>query len=499
MAVKGTSDSLSRCDPTLYSNIYHVRKNPDVKIQPVFVNKSISKDTLEISHDKLKEEALNRLRHTTKYTISQNSFMRIGKYLFLAIAFPPFLMLYGLPKWILVEGLPAIFSMSIWMWKTVKQKSQKQVDTFTHKVVQLMQFIQQIAQRLLIQPIVGLTLEIQQRIRRTREQVRQLFQNIKRRTTVALAKPSLKISEKFKQIQHKLSHVKEKIGRQAQTVAAQFHEALQWIQKSPQVFLGWGQMQVQRLNERALSLSARWNKSIQTSQQVAQQTTHWISHQCLRSWGKIKGSFDPLISLYRQEILPQWIKLKEACKGKWQQTRDFFHQKHQKALTALQRKQEKLKNLSYLNAVDRLFGRVWVNKLPLSFQKWLKKWLYHSFIRAFCDQMIKIYILFAYYFIQAARHVLKALSKGTAFVFRAQHKLRLLIVYATQKGAVFLKLGLRALRLAAFNTIYYSLLGTMIVAILSFWGMRLLADLTGKLTQRISHMTRSLMRLKSKE
>src|ERR1051325_11606615 len=103
MAIYRPSDSLSRCDPNLYSNIYDIRKHPDVK--PSVSAVTAPKDTIEISREKLKTEALSHLRQPGKYLIAFNSFMRVGKYLFLAIAFPPYLMLYGLPKWIIIEGL----------------------------------------------------------------------------------------------------------------------------------------------------------------------------------------------------------------------------------------------------------------------------------------------------------------------------------------------------------------------------------------------------------
>ena len=90
MVIKRSSDSLSRCDPSLYSNIYDVRKHPDVKhTVKATATQPTHRDTIEISRDKLKEEALNRVRHTSRFVIAQHGFMRVGRYLFLAVAFPP--------------------------------------------------------------------------------------------------------------------------------------------------------------------------------------------------------------------------------------------------------------------------------------------------------------------------------------------------------------------------------------------------------------------------
>ena len=57
--INRSSDSLSKCDPGSYSNIYDARKRPDVKNHRVTPSASVQKDTIEISHDKLKKEALS--------------------------------------------------------------------------------------------------------------------------------------------------------------------------------------------------------------------------------------------------------------------------------------------------------------------------------------------------------------------------------------------------------------------------------------------------------
>ena len=89
MAIRHTNDSWSRCDPNSYAGLYDVSK---LKIRPSLeaVKPTIHKDILEINADKIKKEALDRLRHDSKYLILQNSFVRIGKYLFVAVAFPPY-------------------------------------------------------------------------------------------------------------------------------------------------------------------------------------------------------------------------------------------------------------------------------------------------------------------------------------------------------------------------------------------------------------------------
>lgn len=303
MAINRPSDSMSRCDPSLYSNIYDVRKRSDIKHEPIYATQPTHKDTIEISRDKLKEEALSRLRHTSKYVIIQNSFARIGKYLFIAIAFPPYFILYGLPKWIIVEGLPAILSMYMWVWKKVQQKTKNRFDAGIHKVVQLTQFMQKMAQHVLIQPIIRVILEFRQRILRMRENIHQTFKQIYEKSKKIFNLPGVKVSEGLKRLQIKLAQVRKSLQQQVETVATRVQESFQWIKQSPLLFLGWGQTQIQKFNEQAVSWRNSWKQRIQTSQQMAQRTTNWISKQYKQGLEKFKRTCEPLTSFFASNWL----------------------------------------------------------------------------------------------------------------------------------------------------------------------------------------------------
>jgi hypothetical protein len=492
MVIHRTSDSLSRCDPSLYSNIYDVRKRSDIKHQPISATQPIHKDTIEISHDKLKEEALNRLRHTTKYVIAQNSFMRIGKYLFLAVAFPPYLMLYGLPKWILVEGLPALFSTFIWMWKKVQQKTQKHIDAGSNKVVQMMQFMQKMAQNVLIQPIVRLALEIRQKIQRMREHAHQFFNQIMERVKTILPLPRfIRVKESAQYLQKKLLQTRKKINDQAQIVTARLQESIQWIKHTPQIILNWGQAQWQLLGKPALSWGRiQWKKRFQTSQQLAERTTNWISNQLKHALGSFKRRLEPFGTFYRQKILPQWNKFKEGCKSKWQQTRDFFHHKHQKALVFVQDKQEKVKHLSYQHLLDRFLSQVWMDKLPSNLQAWLKKWLSHPIVYSICDRIIKIYASCTHLILRASSQVLQLLSRATRLVFKTYQSLQIRVKIFSTKILNILESVRKVSHKFVFYGIYYSLLCVMITAILFVWGVRALGELMTSLISKLSFKIR---------
>lgn len=485
MAIYRASDSLSRCDPHLYSNIYDVRKRPDIKHESTTATQPIHKDTIEISRDKLKEEALNRLRHTSKYVIAQNGFMRIGKYLFLAIAFPPYFVLYGLPKWVLVEGIPALFSVNSWIWRKVLHKTNKQVEAGKQKIIQMMHFMQRLTQAL-IQPIIHLALEIRQSIRRMREQVLQFVKEKMGKAKAILTLPGRKLIEKNKQMRRRLSQIKEKLSQQVEQVSIRMQEGIQWIKERPQVFLGWGQAQFQNLNQQVLSWRFQWKARLETSQQFAQQGTDWVAKKFRDGKNWLKQECAPLIDFYQQQLQPRWQKLTKSCKGKWQQTRDFFHQKHQRALAFLQAKQEKLKHLSSSHLLKSLISHPWMAKLPSHFQYWLKMCLSHPITRAVCDGIVKTYAFSARMLLQTAILGLQMLSQGAAWSLKSCNLLRRFVKIAGQNIAQALNMGHRACRKGALYALYYYLLLTVMILILCVWGLRYLRHCMRSLTLKFS-------------
>lgn len=485
MAINRSSDSLSRCDPSLYSNIYDVRKRPDIKHEPISATQPTHKDTIEISRDKLKEEALNRLRHTSKYVIAHNGFMRIGKYLFLAVALPPYLVLFGLPKWIIVEGVPAIFSMCVWVWKKVQQKTQKRLDKGTQKVAQIVQFMRTIG-LVLIQPIVRLALQIRHNIQRMREKSLQFFRQINERVKLTFKKPFIKVTERFKQLQNGLSRVREKISEQTQVMATRLQETVQWMKQSPQLVWGWSQIQFQKMSERVVSWGVKWNKKLQTSQELANRATNWISNRFKNRLDRFKLRFEPLITFYSQQILPQWRQLKEVCKGKWEQARDFFQQKHRQALAFLQKKQEKLRNLSYQHLLDHILSHAWVTKLPAYFQSKLKKWLSHRFVKTVCEIGVKTYSFLARCFLQVLSYLLQRLAQGMEFISKFCSFIHTYARMGCQKAVNAIKIAHQAYHKGVFYTFYYFLLCIIMAMILFMWGVRYLGKVMNSVTPNFS-------------
>lgn len=95
-----TRDSIGKCASS--NDLYATIRNPTAK--PPSIKKV---DTIESVHVQMERRALQFIGKE----ISKNFIVvaRVGKFMFLAVAIPPYIFCYGVPKWILIEAIPFIF------------------------------------------------------------------------------------------------------------------------------------------------------------------------------------------------------------------------------------------------------------------------------------------------------------------------------------------------------------------------------------------------------
>lgn len=489
MAIYRTSDGLSSCDPNLYSSLYDVNSRPPMKPETSMTTAdALPKDTIEISRDKMKKEALNRLNHTSKQTVAQSGFMRIGRYLFFAVTLPPYFIVYGLPKWILVEGLPAIWSMFTGMAKQLQQKVTKRTHVVTQKVTQMMQFVQQTMLKL-IQPIVRLAMDMQQGIRRMNQRVQLFFQQTTKRAKALLALPGVKVKEGWQQVQVRLARVKEKAFEKMRTISTQIQEGVQWIKETPQVLLGWIQSPFQQLTERAVSWKARVARRWNTSQQGALKATNWMAERMKQGQAKVKSYFEPLRTFYRNYAQPAWKKMSQAIQRKWQRTRDFSRRKHQKALSFLQHKQDKLKKFSYSQLTDFLLSNALMKSLPRRLQESIKKWLLHRHVRFLMEKCVRGVSGAMAYGLRGISYLVELFAKLTQIIGKFFSFLQVYLKAAGQKIVAIFGVGQKACRYVVLKGVYYVFLSTIVVGILMGWGIQGLKEMTHRLITRFAPKT----------
>ena len=192
-------DNISRCTEETYSNIYQVNDHWDVKkvSRPSFV----CKDTLELAQEQIKKEALESLRQTKKYLIVQNGFMRIGKYVFMGVVFPPYFIVYAIPKWIFMVAMPSLISVIAPIYDAYANRLKNGAKIIVNGMTLVEQSIRNCL-NILISPIMRLGLDIKNAMKRFSDRV-DIFLNriINRAKNFSLHRFRFKSSLKEKYLQ----------------------------------------------------------------------------------------------------------------------------------------------------------------------------------------------------------------------------------------------------------------------------------------------------------
>jgi len=215
-------DSTSRCDPP--SMLYDTIRNPNAPKTPPRQEIVIGKDTIESTQQRLNREVQEkfegvgrRLPHESYVAVVQ-----VGKYMFLAIMLPPYLCIYGIPRWLLIVAIPEVSLF-------VKNLS-----------VQVGRFVLEISKTLgdlmkgLIDQMIGDSLKMMQRgLKNLWEQFASKIQNITAKISNTLNRLQARMIAIKNTILYPFHFIRDKAVKVMNTIA----EAAEWIQrKSDKVF-----------------------------------------------------------------------------------------------------------------------------------------------------------------------------------------------------------------------------------------------------------------------
>jgi hypothetical protein len=454
-----------------------VRKRPDVKPAEARSTRPVHKDTIEISRDKLKEEALNRVRHTSKLVIAQNGFMRVGKYMFLAIAFPPYFLIYTLPKWVIAVALPTLASVCSVIFKTIQKKTQKQLEQGIRKTEQLVQYFRRIS-LVLIAPIARLLFEVKQGIRRGVDKARLVilrFGNAVKRT---VSLPFQQVLRTASFIRNKTVIIKEKVNEKWNLLTERLHEGIQQLKHIPPVVISWGFGQFQQLKERIIGKEAFFPRQWKTSQSMADKAVNWTFQKFNRQVERVKSFIDPAKTFFRENIFEPCKKVLQAIQSQFKQGSDFFHRKQKNGLAFLEKKQRRLREITS----DQM--EEWIGRLGLP--KGLK-----AFLQKICGAIFRIAVQAYSSVLSLCTTLLKFLSNITQLLSKGKKTIVLFfqsgIAYTTSALKVLGGLFSKATRIS----LYYSILYSLVVVIVMIRGMRLLASTGEAFTKKLSQLIRS--------
>jgi hypothetical protein len=475
LAINRTSDSLSRCDPGAYSHLYDVTRKALLKPDQIHAPASVSKDTIEISRHQLKKEALNRLRHKSKFTILQVGFIRIGKYLFVALAFPPYLLVVGLPKWVFGNLILPLMS---WMKQStvkLKQKVKKPITRIFQKILYKLQQSRLFVQRLM-RPLIHSIYTFNTRLKN-------FFKLVKNPLQLLPKMPHLDFSTLNKRLaatQKKLAFYQEKIGSQLKITLNHIKQLPEWLETilKPQ----WLQA--------ASQLGTQLKTNQQKSYQQAQQKVAQVGRALTQVFQGIKQPFSFINQQVKNFIRPLLQSLYSKLRQKGAQAKEFSQKRQQQASDFFNRQQEKLKNISYVSLINRLLISRSIRWFSLDFQQRLKKWLVQPFMLKLGQAIVKIYVRTVKNIFKTAYYLMNQ-SFQLGMLVAQQSKKIIQNVPKTYHKVVQLKTsGYQVVADFIFKKIYQLSVWIFMLGILTDRGFWLLIEWSKELDRRLTFLSK---------
>lgn len=465
--------TLARCDDTRYSSIYDVNDHPDLrKTSAASTTQPIQRDTLQISQDELKKDALKRLNHTSKYFIVQQGFMRIGKYLFLAVALPPYVVAYKIPKWIVVECLPWVVSFLKPIGQKIGLPVKRQVEIVIHKLIRMAQQIQAILSGI-IQPIIGAMLGFNHMLQRMNRRTLHFFKGVGKRFAHSFSALKQAANRIIHPIQHRFGKAQQWLANQASHVWAPMRGALNWLRKKPK-------LSSLKIGARFSRIQGPWNAfqhqfqtRFQRAQQIANRATDWMAHK----WGPVgrllESSGHAIIHACQRYVYPPLKKMRQ-----WMRTgSEFLKNKHEQFQNWIHKTKVKVQLLTTddildsLSAFPSLFW--WV---PQPIRRVLKFLFWNPFIQVLVHGILKGCSAGLHYVLMGLEWGVKGIGQICQFLGKAVKDGRHAMSILASKLFSYPALLLSFIRTGCRKVVYSMLVFLVMFGILLVWGMELLVS-----------------------
>jgi len=374
--------------------------------------------------------------------------------------------------------------------KKIQHQAQKKVELVNQKVTQMLHSVQRLV-HVLIGPFVRIALDIRQKYRDIRERTYGGVKKFTAKLKSTLRLPGLIFSPRLNlnRLKRSFIDIKEKFSEGKEKISLTVQQGIQWVKESSQIFLGWGQLQFQRINEQVLTLTTKWKSAFQSSQKRSEKATDWVFNQLKKGARFLKRQLNPCLNFYQRQWLPKWQVVSGYCKTRWDQAGDLFQNGHKQALLFLQVRQEKMKQLSSERLINYITSQGWLAKLPLFFQNWLRRGLSHPFVRRFIELGFKCSTLFANSLLYTAKFLLQTLSCSGVVLRKGSEGLRSGTKNFFKTVVESSKSALGMLHKLAFNVLYYFLLFLTMNFIVCKWGMYLLRDCVSTLFRKINSVS----------
>jgi hypothetical protein len=479
MVINRSRDTLTKCPEGLYNNMFSVESRGHHKAPSVH-----HKDTTERC---LSQEALDRLQRPSKDTIAQPSFLfrRIGKYVFLSIALPPYFLLYGIPKWLLVEALPTLFSVLTLLSDKFQKKLQKPLNKVVEILNQVVFYIRMMTKRILL-PVVKLGIEIRQFFQRLNKRVQHFLENMGEALKAAMKKPADWASNLIDRTKAGWIAARQWISEKLDAAQHGIVNGLNWVKQTPLALFKWGSAQIQKMNASQANWRNKISSKFQSSKNTAHACSQWVNNQFSALKGLVSASFSPFIKLYQQALKPFFSSLSNFTKNGMNAMSGFFQNRKKRILEYLSRAQERIKNLTPHQALDRLFSNNFLMKLP-AFLRRILLMFKQSSIFQFCFSTV--FNTFQWFLLNSAKS-LKLAVEGVSSITRKitalgqSTKMQISKVFQTIRNGV--GSGIMFCKKAWDKGFYGSLVLAIMGGYLLLWGFEWLGEITARYLSKLS-------------
>lgn len=452
MQVRDKISSYDNNDMGLYNaHAKPIQKNPN--------QIHLSKDTLESEH--LKRDAADRLNKTFVDSSVAYSIMKVSKFMFVIVAWPPYALLVELPKWMISQMVPIFMGFA----KGAAKKAKKWSEVIAGHMAPVISFMKDLAKTIAV-PLIDITQRLYKYTRAIGKQALNVVRTLQSYKATAKAVKSFteSVVKKVKNaVAHATETIKEPFVKLASKVKSLASEAvqklasteiLQTLSHLPQVVVGWFALPMLQ------PLTLRFERAQNVAENVTAKMAAFLASYVKNPLSIITTVFQAAMS-HTKEFLGSFVK-----KGF-----DFLRKRGERYVEWAKAKSKKLNPFTYLG---RFFASSFFAWIPNFIRKAIAKafnWVVSlSFIVTVRQGFSKIWNSF----LELPLTMINGFIRGTERVWKvAADGVQIL-------GNAF-KSIYNAFERLSYRIVYWALTLSFMAALITAWSVQLLGRVTGNL------------------
>lgn len=476
-------DSISRCNTDQYASPYEVRNHPEMRAIKKETEKIRPQDSLEISKENLRQEALKRLNHTSKSVVAQNGFIRIGKILFTGLTLPPYLFLYRIPKWVFFTIGPVIFNFFGKQVQKINLKPKEKVQLIINKIKLSWKKIEK---KIKIKVVIeNLFQNLSKNLETCRRQIVLFFSPIVRLTKSKLKEKTVHYRkgaiQKIKHIGNKLARFFEMgIGEGSKMLSSLKENIFSFFKNSALASNEKWQRFRGQAKENFSIIFHSLSNCRERGQILAFKGMNWLSKQ-KDKWAFIFHKKQERISAkYFQNVHPTVLKVADQLKSIFSALVRYINGKRQRFVSFVDLQLKRLHHFAnksdFLKHAYQYFPLFMRDRVKIILEKPLVQRGLRSLAKSFsflCHQGWSFVLI---------------LSKGIKKLFLGAHYFTKMLLNYLRKGMEllisYILIGWKYVKKGVFFLVYQFLVLVIMTAILISWGLRGLNETSNAFLQK---------------